>query len=874
MADKINTVEIGVDTTGAVKSIDKYIAELSRLEAELQQLQKEGKDTAAVQKQIITTSNQLKKSLKLSSDATKEASQETAKLTKEQKKAEQQTKALSREQQKSATSFARSIGSAKSLTAAFTRGAGALSNLVGGFGLSAAAIGVVANAATGLITNLQEMFIQSAAVAEIQASVEEATKGVITEYVSEARSLNSLLAPLGDANTSSKDRKVLIDEIQSRYPQYLDNINLETVNSKNLASVQAILNQRLIEGIVLKAKQAEQEKIIAKIVELSIAQQRIQKRVTDETAGTLGEFIGALGGVANIGKEAATGLNAADEELRKINTDLQIAELEEQQKKLDETFKGVEETLKGLNLNLGKTNEAEELLAKNANKADKATKSQSDSSKALKGSLADLEEQLSKINKELTENTDVTDSQAIFELGQEYKRLSAEIEKARKEIDLATKAQSEDLVARLGGVKTALKTVEDTQESQLRALRQSSEQLELQKQLDLNRIEAERQRNLKATNNAKAEGIINAAAAKKREETERNADAAILQSRIAVQQKLREIAVSNREETAGIDQEIANLEAALLKLTENDFSVKIKIDAKTRKKTIEDLKETVKEVAGYVETFSGQVFDFLQSQNEQAIQTADAAISRQKEVLNALLANEEQTNVEQVRLEQERLEKLNAEREKAKEREARIAQAQIAINLALAVARAVAEGGGIASAVTVGLALTAAVFGFLKAKQASEQAFFDGTLYAKRGKGEKAGRDTIKARINEGEAVIPTATNKAYHPAIEAIYNRAIPAQAINAFVENYGQSISDADKLRQQNAGATLASFDILQLAAALRSPAPAPEKRDNAEMTTALELLIAEFRKGRSAGDGKRRSEADVRGKIRSRLGVRKTR
>jgi hypothetical protein len=84
------------------------------------------------------------------------------------------------------------------------------------------------------------------------------------------------------------------------------------------------------------------------------------------------------------------------------------------------------------------------------------------------------------------------------------------------------------------------------------------------------------------------------------------------------------------------------------------------------------------------------------------------------------------------------------------------------------------------------LAISAAVFGFLKAKQASEQAFFDGTLYAKRGKGEKAGRDTIKARLNEGEAVIPTATNREYHPAVSAIYNGTVPADALNAFVTDY----------------------------------------------------------------------------------------
>jgi len=221
----------------------------------------------------------------------------------------------------------------------------------------------------------------------------------------------------------------------------------------------------------------------------------------------------------------------------------------------------------------------------------------------------------------------------------------------------------------------------------------------------------------------------------------------------------------------------------LAKLQGEQINIKINVETEDAEKKT---KEAILLAANTAEQLSGQIVDFISSANQRALQAADDAIARQKSVLDELLADRENANAQQVELERERLDKLNAEREKAKSKEAAIAQAQIAINLALAVARAVAEGGGVASAVTVGLALTAAIFGFLKAKQASEQAFFDGTLYAKRGKGEPSGRDTIKARLNEGEAVIPTATNRAYHPAVKAIYENAIPADTLNAFVKDY----------------------------------------------------------------------------------------
>jgi len=217
-------------------------------------------------------------------------------------------------------------------------------------------------------------------------------------------------------------------------------------------------------------------------------------------------------------------------------------------------------------------------------------------------------------------------------------------------------------------------------------------------------------------------------------------------------------------------------------------------------------------------------------------------------------------------------------REKAKENEAKIAQAQIAINLALAVARAVAEGGGVASAITVGLALTAAIFGFLKAKQTAEQAFYKGTTYAERAPGEPAGRDTIHARINEGEAIIPTETNRQYSKAIEAIYYKKIPAKTLNAMVGDYLSGANAARENVQNAANANRREFGIVSLSRQLAQPTQSETKSSPNEARMIAELFVSEFRKlpqQQIKGSDivtALQSKADARGKVRKRLGVQK--
>lgn len=885
MADKIELVSFDVDTATATKQVDSYIATLNKLELELRELQKQGKDTTAVQNKIAQATAQLNKALTAETTTLKGAVSQTAAYNKAQKELDSTTKKtiattnnLSAATQKQAAGFARSLAGAKNLTQTFTRGAGALANFTGGFGLSAQAVGVLSNVASKAVDGLYALFVQSEAVAEVQASVEEATKGVISEYVSEARTLNSLLTPLGDANTSTADRQKLIAEIQERYPEYLANINLETVNSTNLAAVQKVINDRLIEGIVLRAKAAEQEKILNKIVELTLESQKIQTRVSDENAEAFGGVIGSLFGFQAAGGVAAKALNDVDASFRKVQLDNQIAELAAEQNNLDETFSGLSESLKGLGLDLGANNEAQKTLTKSTEKTAKATSKQKDDNEAAAGSLAMLRAELDKVNKLLTDQTNVTDTKRLAELGAEYQRITKEIESAQAAIDAVTKARKADEVqiiknAKIGNVQNALLEVEISQNQKL------AETLEVQRQRELNLIESNRQKNLAATQNETARNVINAAAAKERERVEAESAANILKIRLKTQQQKLQLAEREKQDTTEISKEILSLEADLLKLTAKQYDIKVGFDDKSGDTAKERLKKLVNQVADVVQEFSGQVFDFLSSQNQAAIAQADAAISKQQELLNGLLANEQQVNVEQVRLEQERLDKLNKAREKAAENEARIAQAQIAINLALAVARAVAEGGGLASAITVGLALSAAVFGFLKAKQAASQAFYEGTMYAERAPHEPAGRDTINARLNEGEAVIPTDTTKKYNKSLEAIYYGKIPAADMNKMVGDYLSGAKAVRSLADNAAQGNKQQFQIVALASAERKTAKAANYSGSPkdyDIRLFAELVTAEIRKlpksQVKAGDLAKviQSRADNKGKIRKRLGL----
>ncbi len=85
-------------------------------------------------------------------------------------------------------------------------------------------------------------------------------------------------------------------------------------------------------------------------------------------------------------------------------------------------------------------------------------------------------------------------------------------------------------------------------------------------------------------------------------------------------------------------------------------------------------------------------------------------------------------------------------------------------------------------AVPAQLAFTAAIAGLNLAKIIATPLpkYQQGTLSVP---GMDMGKDSVHAMLQPGEAVIPTATNRAYHPTIKAIYEKKISPSEINNFV-------------------------------------------------------------------------------------------
>jgi hypothetical protein len=267
---------------------------------------------------------------------------------------------------------------------------------------------------------------------------------------------------------------------------------------------------------------------------------------------------------------------------------------------------------------------------------------------------------------------------------------------------------------------------------------------------------------------------------KRRAQIERIANQEILRIRIEFLKRLRdETAAADPLAISELNKQIKDLE---LKLQELGKSTEEGLNPKGIGLSI---KELVQATAEAVQIASDAVFQVLNAQVQSYISSLDKAADKSRETLNDIRQNSENFNARQLELEKERLEKLEAERARAVEREKTLAQVQIAINAAVTIAKAAAEGGGVASAFTIAAALASLIAGFASARAAAGNAFYHGVEYLERGNNPK-GRDTIPARLHEGERVITAHDNANYWDVLTAVHNRKIPADILNGFALGY----------------------------------------------------------------------------------------
>jgi hypothetical protein len=370
-------------------------------------------------------------------------------------------------------------------------------------------------------------------------------------------------------------------------------------------------------------------------------------------------------------------------------------------------------------------------------------------------------------------------------------------EKKEKNKDAIIGPTKEDLIQKLKELNDALKAESD--------LIENNNEANLAKQLAA--LETERNDKLiYAAQNisdqeqlAKAFEDIDEGYNNARKEIEKKANIEILNQRIALLESLKLVATNSNDKAAEaeLNKQIEQAKLQVIELNKintdgaKENADRIKAEQKQKeeddKEALDKQKELIDQSAQLIQGVSDNVFNVLNAQVQAYIEGLDKAIDKSKSALDEIRANSENYNARQLEIEKERLEKLEAERARAVEREKTLGQVQIAINAAIAISKAAAEGGGVASAFTIALTLASLIAGLAQARVAAGNAFFHGVEYLERGQ-NKAGRDTIPAMLNEGERVITTDTNNKYWDVLSAVHNNKIPADVLNTFSKAYQQ--------------------------------------------------------------------------------------
>jgi hypothetical protein len=152
-------------------------------------------------------------------------------------------------------------------------------------------------------------------------------------------------------------------------------------------------------------------------------------------------------------------------------------------------------------------------------------------------------------------------------------------------------------------------------------------------------------------------------------------------------------------------------------------------------------------------------------------------------------ASANQTNAELALLEEQKSQKLISEKDyqekvrKLRQKQAEDQKKQAIFNATVDLARAIIAALTISPPASAVAANFAAILGganLAKIIATPIPKFQKGTLAVP---GVNMGKDSVHAMLQPGEAVIPTATNRAYHPTIKAIYEKKITPSEINNFV-------------------------------------------------------------------------------------------
>lgn len=216
-------------------------------------------------------------------------------------------------------------------------------------------------------------------------------------------------------------------------------------------------------------------------------------------------------------------------------------------------------------------------------------------------------------------------------------------------------------------------------------------------------------------------------------------------------------------------------------------------------------------IAKYAESIGSviqAVINFWQKANEAESNALDRSISLQEKRVEAAQRIAARGNAQYLKQEEDRLKELTIKRENAARRElginAALQASQLLVGITGAIAKIATPGIGITEtigAIAVIFGALATGYGLVKSLQGQQPTFFVGTTDT--GTGSNAdSKGGFSATLHPHEAVIPADKNKAYHPAVAAIYDGSIPPEHLNSFVNSYHKIKSvptpNYDRLRE----------------------------------------------------------------------------
>ena len=165
---------------------------------------------------------------------------------------------------------------------------------------------------TGAMSKFLRSTIQAATAI---TSFFTATESVVETLEDERLSLFKVEAQLNDTNIKQEDRIKLIEDLQKKYPKFLNNLNAEKVTNKQLAGAIKLVNNELVNKIILakedeKIQEQTEKQAQAKILQLEIEDQTL-KRVAEnrKTFGKILEDVDMTGTFAEQLRSQSEALN-------------------------------------------------------------------------------------------------------------------------------------------------------------------------------------------------------------------------------------------------------------------------------------------------------------------------------------------------------------------------------------------------------------------------------------------------------------------------------------------------------------------------------------------------------------------------------------